>query len=179
VGSIPSRASACKMLSRMLGRPQCCATATSSCIVFSNRVARPRMRSAEPRTFELLLSGSAGRVRATIACAFEFVRPTGEGSREMKPIRQDGSSADECEKLKIDLARAIATTLKRRDLAQVEAAKIIGVDESKVSALIRGRLTGYSVDRLVRYLIALGNDVDVQISGRGGNRDGRIKVVVT
>jgi predicted XRE-type DNA-binding protein len=97
----------------------------------------------------------------------------------MKPIRQDGSSADECEKLKIDLARAIATTLKRRDLAQVEAAKIIGVDESKVSALIRGRLTGYSVDRLVRYLIALGNDVDVQISGRGGNRAGRIKVVVT
>jgi predicted XRE-type DNA-binding protein len=102
-----------------------------------------------------------------------------EGSREMKPIRQGGSSADECEKLKIDLARAIATTLKRRDLAQVEAAKIIGVDESKVSALIRGRLTGYSVDRLVRYLIALGNDVDVQISGRGGNRAGRIKVVVT
>ena len=125
------------------------------------------------------LSGSAGRVRATIACAFEFVRPTGEGSREMKPIRQDGSSADECEKLKIDLARAIANTLKRRDLAQVEAAKIIGVDESKVSALIRGRLTGYSVDRLVRYLIALGNDVDVQISGRGGNRAGRINVVVT
>ena len=97
----------------------------------------------------------------------------------MKPIRQDCSSADECEKLKIDLARAIATTLKRRDLAQVEAAKIVGVDESKVSALIRGRLTGYSVDRLVRYLIALGNDVDVQISGRGGNRAGRIKVVVT
>ena len=97
----------------------------------------------------------------------------------MKPIRQGGSSADECEKFKIDLARAIATTLNRRDLAQVEAAKIIGVDESKVSALIRGRLTGYSVDRLVRYLIALGNDVDVQIFGRGGNRAGRIKVVVT
>ena len=97
----------------------------------------------------------------------------------MKPIRQGGSSADECEKLKIDLARAIATTLKRRDLAQVEAAKIIGVDESKVSALIRGRVTGYSVDRLVRYLIALGNDVDVQISGRAGNPAGRIKVVVT
>jgi predicted XRE-type DNA-binding protein len=77
------------------------------------------------------------------------------------------------------LARAIATTLKRRDLAQVEAAKIIGVDESKVSALIRGRLTGYSVDRLVRYLIALGNDVDVQISGRAGNQAGRIKVVAT
>jgi predicted XRE-type DNA-binding protein len=97
----------------------------------------------------------------------------------MKPIRQGGSSPDECEKLKIDPARAIATTLKRRDLAQVEAAKIIGVDESKVSAVIRGRVTGYSVDRLVRYLIALGNDVDVQISGRGGNRAGRIKVDVT
>jgi len=97
----------------------------------------------------------------------------------MRPIRQDGSSADECEKLKIDLARAIATTLKRRDLAQVEAAKIIGVDESKVSALIRGRLAGFSVDRLVRYLIALGNDVDVQISGRGEIRAGRINVVVT
>ena len=95
----------------------------------------------------------------------------------MKPIRLGGSS--EGEKLRIDLARAIATTLKRRDLAQVEAAKIIGVDESKLSALIRGRLTGYSVDRLVRYLIALGNDVDVHISGSAGNRAGRIRVVAT
>src|SRR5437868_4075480 len=134
---------------------------------------RRNVRSATP----ILTDQTSKDIRD--ASAFEFVRPTGEGSREMKPICQGGSSADEYEKLKIDLARAIAATLKRRDLAQVEAAKIIGVDESKVSALIRGRLTGYSVDRLVRYLIALGNDVDVQISGRGGNRDGRIKVVVT
>jgi predicted XRE-type DNA-binding protein len=87
-----------------------------------------------------------------------------------------GLPTTEDEMLKNALARAITNAVKKRDLTQTEAAKIIGIDQAKVSALLRGRLKGFSVDRLVRYLVALGKDIDVRISGRARNEPGRVKV---
>jgi predicted XRE-type DNA-binding protein len=80
--------------------------------------------------------------------------------------------------LKVALARAITNTIRKRGLTQPEAAKIIGVDQAKISALLRGRLKGFSVDRLVRYLCALGKDIDIRISGRSRNEPGRVKVAL-
>jgi predicted XRE-type DNA-binding protein len=91
-------------------------------------------------------------------------------------FRDLGLPTTEDEMLKIALARAITNAVRKRELTQTEAAKIIGVDQSKVSALLRGRLKGFSVDRLVRYLVLLGKDIDIRISGRWRNQPGRIKV---
>ena len=68
--------------------------------------------------------------------------------------------------LKVQISRAIAATLRRRKLTQVDAAKIMCVDQAKVSALLRGRFKGFSVDRLFRLLILLGRDVDIHISDK-------------
>jgi predicted XRE-type DNA-binding protein len=78
--------------------------------------------------------------------------------------------------LKVAIARVITNVLRKRELTQVQAAEIIGIDQSKVSALLRGRLKGFSVERLIKFLTLLGKDVDIRISGRFKNQPGRIKV---
>jgi predicted XRE-type DNA-binding protein len=64
---------------------------------------------------------------------------------------------------KAELARKIGAIIERRGLTQGEAAAILDVDQPKVSALSRGRLAGFSLDRLVRFLVLLGNDVEIVV----------------
>jgi predicted XRE-type DNA-binding protein len=73
--------------------------------------------------------------------------------------------------LKADLARHIGRIIRERGLTQIEAAKVLGVDQPKVSALLRGRLTGFSIDRLVRYAAALDQEVEVVVRARGHGSD--------
>jgi len=61
------------------------------------------------------------------------------------------------------LAKRIAELIRRKRLRQNEVAGILGVDQSKVSKLVRGRISGFTSDRLLRYLNALGCDVHIQI----------------
>jgi predicted XRE-type DNA-binding protein len=65
--------------------------------------------------------------------------------------------------LKAELARRIGAAIKVRNLTQVQAAELLGVDQPKISALMRGRLTIFSIDRLLRFLVDLGNDVDIVV----------------
>ncbi len=78
--------------------------------------------------------------------------------------------------LKVNIAFAIASTLSKRNLTQAAAGEIIGVDQAKVSALLRGKLTGFSVERLVTFLLKLGRDVDITISRQHANREGKVRV---
>ena len=78
--------------------------------------------------------------------------------------------------LKVDIACAIAGTIQKRNLTQAAAGEIIGVDQAKVSALLRGRLTGFSIERLVMFLVKLGRDVDITISKEHANREGKVRV---
>lgn len=70
---------------------------------------------------------------------------------------------------KARLAQAVAETIERRGLTQDEAAKIMGLDQPKVSAIVRGRLTGFTQDRLTRCDLALGNDVEITIRSRAAS----------
>lgn len=63
--------------------------------------------------------------------------------------------------LKSRLALRIYKAMKEKGLTQRQAAALMGVDHAKVSAIVNGRLTGYSIDRLFRFLNAL--DVNVEI----------------
>ena len=67
---------------------------------------------------------------------------------------------------KADLAYEISRTIEDRGLTQAEAAEILGVDQPKVSALVRGRLTGFSMERLYRFLIALGKEIEIVVRPR-------------
>lgn len=78
--------------------------------------------------------------------------------------------------LKVEMARAIAKTIDNRKLTQIAAAKIMGADQAKVSAIVRGRLKDFSADRLLSFLTALGHDIEISISKRCKEAPGRIKV---
>ena len=87
-----------------------------------------------------------------------------------------GLPATEEDMFKVAIARIITATVRKRALTQAEAAEIIGIDQAKVSALLRGRLKGFSVERLFRFLILLGRDVNILISRRYKNERGQIKI---
>lgn len=79
---------------------------------------------------------------------------------------------------KADLAAKISSIITHRHLTQVEAANILGIDQPKVSALMRGRLAGFSTERLLRFLKSLGRDVEIVIKKRGAaETPGRMRVV--
>ena len=65
---------------------------------------------------------------------------------------------------KANLALHIRRTIKARKLTQVQAAKILGLDQPKVSSIVNGRLDGFSTDRLMRFLNDLGCDVQISVS---------------
>lgn len=67
---------------------------------------------------------------------------------------------------KAELARKIAALIDERGLTQTSAAELLTIDQPKVSALVRGRLAGFSLDRLVRFLVLLGSDVDIVVKPR-------------
>jgi predicted XRE-type DNA-binding protein len=65
--------------------------------------------------------------------------------------------------VKADLAWEITRTIEERDLTQAQAAALLGVDQPKISALVRGRLAGFSLERLYRFLNALGKEVEIVV----------------
>jgi predicted XRE-type DNA-binding protein len=71
---------------------------------------------------------------------------------------------------KADLAQKIIDAIRARHLTQVQAADLLGVDQPKISALSRGRLAGFSIDRLLRFLMILGHDVQITIKTRTRSR---------
>jgi predicted XRE-type DNA-binding protein len=65
--------------------------------------------------------------------------------------------------LKARLARAIGMAIRERQLTQAAAGQLLGLDQPKVSALMRGKLAGFSVERLLRCLTALERDVTITV----------------
>lgn len=63
---------------------------------------------------------------------------------------------------KAKLAILISDIIKERKLTQKKAAEIIGIDQPKISAILRGYLSGFTIDRLFRFLMALGMDIIIE-----------------
>lgn len=68
--------------------------------------------------------------------------------------------------LKARVAGEIHRIIEGRYLTQAEAAKLVGLTQPKMNDVLRGRLGGYSMERLLRMVNALGHDVEVKISKR-------------
>jgi predicted XRE-type DNA-binding protein len=71
---------------------------------------------------------------------------------------------------KAELAAKIIAEIERRRLTQSQAAAILGIDQPKVSALKQGKLSGFSIERLMRLLLVLGRDIEITVKGRGKSR---------
>src|SRR4051795_3901539 len=71
---------------------------------------------------------------------------------------------------KAELVQCISDIIAERKPTQARAAKVLGIDQPKVSALLRGKLDGFSIDRLFRFLNALGRDVEISV--RPARHDG-------
>lgn len=81
-----------------------------------------------------------------------------------------GISNPETALAKAELAARINTIIKQRGLNQTAAGKLLGIDQAKVSALARGHLSGFSTDRLFRFINALGSDVKIVIEPKPASR---------
>jgi predicted XRE-type DNA-binding protein len=65
--------------------------------------------------------------------------------------------------VKAELARKISSLITQQHMTQAQAAEILGIDPPKVSALINGKLSGFSTVRLFRFLNALDRDVEIVV----------------
>ena len=79
---------------------------------------------------------------------------------------------------KSELAAEILRLVQRRRLTQAEAAKLLGIRQPKVSDLLRGRLDGFSTDRLLRFITRLGYDVQIKLSKARPPTQGHTKITV-
>jgi len=64
---------------------------------------------------------------------------------------------------KADLVFKISAIIEKRGLSQVEAGRVLGVTQPKISALLRGRLDGFSLERIMRFLAALDQRVEINV----------------
>ena len=78
-------------------------------------------------------------------------------------------------RLKVELAMEVNRLLGERGLTQARSAKLLGVLQPHVSDLARYRLDRFSVERLMLFLICLGQEVEIRISARSVPRAGSVK----
>jgi len=64
--------------------------------------------------------------------------------------------------------------VRKRGLTRIQAAKVLGVDQPMISALTRGQLTGFSLERLMRFLLRLGQDIKITVQESPNTRCGRV-----
>ncbi len=74
-----------------------------------------------------------------------------------------GFDHPEEELAKAKLVMAIGQAIRERELMQIQVAALLGIDQPKVSALLKGRYGGFSTDRLLRLLLALNRDIDIVV----------------
>lgn len=88
-----------------------------------------------------------------------------------------GFANPERETLKARLILQIYRLIKKRGFTQAEAGEILGIRQPHVSALMRGQSGAFSVERLMDFLTALGQDVQIKVTPTRKHQ-GAVSVVV-
>jgi predicted XRE-type DNA-binding protein len=81
--------------------------------------------------------------------------------------------------LKAELVRQIAAMLEKDGLTQAEAARRMRVAQPDVSRMLRGHFRQFSVERLMRFLVALGQDVEIVVRPSSAARTKGGRLIVT
>lgn len=80
---------------------------------------------------------------------------------------------------KAGLACRIGDAVRARRLTQANAARILRIDQPKISRLLRGQFSGFSIGRLMHFLTLLGRDVEIVVRTAPRSRhQGHMRVVV-
>jgi predicted XRE-type DNA-binding protein len=74
------------------------------------------------------------------------------------------------ELIKARLVATLSELIEIQGLSQTAAGSRMGLSQPDVSKLLRGRIGGYSLERLLGFVRALGSDVEIKIKRRGGSR---------
>lgn len=72
---------------------------------------------------------------------------------------------------KAQLASKIIDIAKKRHLTQKKLASFLGIDQPKVSALYHGHLTGFSISRLIKFLMLLEQDIEIVVKAKSNRLD--------
>jgi predicted XRE-type DNA-binding protein len=81
--------------------------------------------------------------------------------------------------LKADLIRRIAAILQDEGMTQANAARRLGIAQPDVSRMLNGHFQQFSVERLMRFLMALGQNVEIIVSPATPARSRRGELTVT
>src|SRR5579872_7462928 len=71
---------------------------------------------------------------------------------------------------KAELAHQINIIIKHKKLTQSAAATLLGIDQPKISALSTGKLSGFSLERLFRFLTILGQDIIINVTPKARSK---------
>lgn len=88
-----------------------------------------------------------------------------------------GFAHPEREELKARLTLQIYRLIKGRGLTQAQAGEVLGIKQPHVSSLMRGQSGAFSVERLMNFLAALGQDVQITVRSTRKHR-GEVSVIV-
>jgi predicted XRE-type DNA-binding protein len=77
---------------------------------------------------------------------------------------------------KAEVAGKIHKVIKKKKLTQTKVAKVLKISQSKVSLLLRGYLTNFSLERLFRFLNDLGQDVYICITPSSHSSHGHTRI---
>ena len=96
----------------------------------------------------------------------------------MAVLATDGESNawDAQADVRVALVAAIAGTMADRKISQVQAAKICRTDQPTLSKVLRGRTDSVSLDKLLRWLLALGRPVELRIGRYGSDNPATLTV---
>jgi predicted XRE-type DNA-binding protein len=72
---------------------------------------------------------------------------------------------------KSQLVQRISEIIKERKLTQAKAGEILGIDQAKVSKLLRGRLSEFSTSTLMKYLTRLDQDVEIVVRPKPSSKE--------
>lgn len=87
-------------------------------------------------------------------------------------VFQDMGLANPDEHLvKAQLVFKIDAILKKSGMTQTHAAELLGVRQPDISKMLRGDFRQFSVERLLRFLVALNHDVKIVVSPHRGSRE--------
>jgi predicted XRE-type DNA-binding protein len=79
--------------------------------------------------------------------------------------------------IKADIVIKLAKLIELKGLTQSKAAALTGIAQPDLSKLLRGHFAGFSLDRLVQAILALGSDVEIRVKKPAVNRRGRARVM--
>ena len=91
-----------------------------------------------------------------------MAKVTKSGGNVFEDLGFDGTDAENL-KLRAQLMRELDTLIHKSGLSQSEAAELLGIHQSRVSDLVRGKIDRFSIDMLVKLLARTGRHVEIKV----------------